>query len=134
MRRSSRPRRRSSASSAAPLLGLLLAIATAEWATARRGLYPLLVTTQAIPPIALATPLAIWLGYGLAPKVIVVSLLVFFPVFVNAHAGLTQLEPGSRATASLARRVAHADPARGAAALRRSRSCWRRCGSAPRMP
>ncbi len=76
------------------LLGLLLAIATAEWATVRRGLYPVLVTTQAIPPIALATPLAIWLGYGLAPKVIVVSLLVFFPVFVNAHAGLTQLEPG----------------------------------------
>ena len=60
----------------------------------RRGLYPLLVTTQAIPPIALATPLAIWLGYGLWPKVIVAALLVFFPVFVNAHAGLTQLEPG----------------------------------------
>jgi ABC-type nitrate/sulfonate/bicarbonate transport system permease component len=74
--------------------GLLLAIATAEWAPVRRGLYPLLVTTQAIPPIALATPLAIWLGYGLWPKVIVAGLLVFFPVFVNAHAGLTQLEPG----------------------------------------
>jgi hypothetical protein len=27
-----------------PLTGLLLAIATAEWATARHGLYPLLVT------------------------------------------------------------------------------------------
>ena len=52
------------------------------------------MTTQAIPPIALATPLAIWLGYGLWPKVIVAALLVFFPVFVNAHAGLTQLEPG----------------------------------------
>ena len=76
------------------LLGLLLAIATAESALVRRGLYPLLVTTQAIPPIALATPLAIWLGYGLWPKVIVAALLVFFPVFVNAHAGLTQLEPG----------------------------------------
>jgi ABC-type nitrate/sulfonate/bicarbonate transport system permease component len=74
--------------------GLALAIATAEWPIVRRGLYPLLVTTQAIPPIALATPLAIWLGYGLAPKVIVAGLLVFFPVFVNAHAGLTQLEPG----------------------------------------
>jgi ABC-type nitrate/sulfonate/bicarbonate transport system permease component len=74
--------------------GLALAIATAEWALVRRGLYPLLVTTQAIPPIALATPLAIWLGYGLWPKVIVAGLLVFFPVFVNAHAGLTQLEPG----------------------------------------
>ncbi len=74
--------------------GLALAIATAESALVRRGLYPLLVTTQAIPPIALATPLAIWLGYGLWPKVIVAGLLVFFPVFVNAHAGLTQLEPG----------------------------------------
>jgi NitT/TauT family transport system permease protein len=74
--------------------GLALAIATAESATVRRGLYPLLVTTQAIPPIALATPLAIWLGYGLWPKVIVAALLVFFPVFVNAHAGLTRLEPG----------------------------------------
>lgn len=76
------------------LLGLALAVATAEWAVVRRGLYPLLVTTQAIPPIALATPLAIWLGYGLWPKVIVAALLVFFPVFVNAHAGLSQLEPG----------------------------------------
>jgi ABC-type nitrate/sulfonate/bicarbonate transport system permease component len=74
--------------------GLALAIGTAESAILRRGLYPLLVTTQAIPPIALATPLAIWLGYGLWPKVIVAALLVFFPVFVNAHAGLTQLEPG----------------------------------------
>ena len=74
--------------------GLALAIATAEWAVVRRALYPLLVTTQAIPPIALATPLAIWLGFGLWPKVIVAALLVFFPVFVNAHAGLTQLEPG----------------------------------------
>jgi ABC-type nitrate/sulfonate/bicarbonate transport system permease component len=74
--------------------GLVLAVATAESAVARRGLYPLLVTTQAIPPIALATPLAIWLGYGPWPKVIVAALLVFFPVFVNAHAGLTQLEPG----------------------------------------
>jgi ABC-type nitrate/sulfonate/bicarbonate transport system permease component len=76
------------------VLGLGLAIVTAEWAIARRGVYPLLVTTQAIPPIALATPLAIWLGYGLWPKVIVAALLVFFPVFVNGHAGLTQLEPG----------------------------------------
>lgn len=76
------------------VLGLALAILTAESAIARRGVYPLLVTTQAIPPIALATPLAIWLGYGLWPKVIVAALLVFFPVFVNAHAGLTQLEPG----------------------------------------
>ncbi len=76
------------------VLGLGFAIVTAEWAIARRGVYPLLVTTQAIPPIALATPLAIWLGYGLWPKVIVAALLVFFPVFVNGHAGLTQLEPG----------------------------------------
>jgi ABC-type nitrate/sulfonate/bicarbonate transport system permease component len=76
------------------VLGLALAVATAEWSVVRGGLYPLLVTTQAIPPIALATPLAIWLGYGLWPKVIVAALLVFFPVFVNAHAGLTQLEPG----------------------------------------
>jgi ABC-type nitrate/sulfonate/bicarbonate transport system permease component len=76
------------------LAGLALAIATSELASVRRGLYPLLVTTQAIPPIALATPLAIWLGYGLWPKVIVAALLVFFPVFVNAHAGLTHLEPG----------------------------------------
>jgi ABC-type nitrate/sulfonate/bicarbonate transport system permease component len=76
------------------VFGLVLAIVTAESAIVRRGLYPLLVTTQAIPPIALATPLAIWLGYGLWPKVIVAALLVFFPVFVNAHAGLTRLEPG----------------------------------------
>jgi ABC-type nitrate/sulfonate/bicarbonate transport system permease component len=73
--------------------GLALAILMAHSRLATRGLYPALIATQAIPPIALAPALVIWLGYSIWPKALVTALLVFFPVLVNAYQGLTQVEP-----------------------------------------
>jgi ABC-type nitrate/sulfonate/bicarbonate transport system permease component len=78
------------------LIGSAVGIAFAAIMThsrqAARGLYPVLITTQTIPPIALAAPLVIWLGYGIWPKVIVTALIVFFPVFVNAYQGFTNVD------------------------------------------
>ena len=67
---------------------LLLSIAIDHWEGVRRSIYPLLVTTQTIPIFALAPLLAIWFGFGILPKVIVVALVCFFPIVVNVSTGL----------------------------------------------
>ncbi len=41
--------------------------------------YPLLILSQNIPTITLAPLLMIWFGFGLLPKLIVITLVCFFP-------------------------------------------------------
>lgn len=59
----------------------------------RRALYPLLVLSQTIPLFVLAPWLVILFGFGLAPKVIVVILVCFFPIVVNMSDGLSSADP-----------------------------------------
>ncbi len=59
----------------------------------RRAVYPLLVISQTVPILALAPLLIIWFGFGIAPKVIVVTLFCFFPIAINTSDGLTSTEP-----------------------------------------
>lgn len=59
----------------------------------RRGIYPLLVISQTIPILALAPLLIIWFGFGMMPKVIVVTLFCFFPIAINTTDGLAAAEP-----------------------------------------
>lgn len=68
--------------------GVALAVIVSSWPLARRVLQPLLVVSQTIPVQVLAPLLVLWAGFGLAPKVIVVALVVFFPVAVATAAGL----------------------------------------------
>ncbi len=78
---------------AATLLGLLLAVLLDASGWLRRAIYPLLITSQTIPIIALAPLLLIWLGFGLEPKIIVVTLYCFFPIAVACADGLAAAEP-----------------------------------------
>ncbi|MGI8477905.1 MAG: ABC transporter permease [Thermomicrobiales bacterium] len=73
---------------AALAVGVLVAVAIDASATVDRAVYPLVVASQAVPVIALAPLLLTWFGYGIAPKVIVVALLAFFPIVVNTVDGL----------------------------------------------
>lgn len=77
----------------ATLLGLLLAILLDASGWMRRAIYPLLVTSQTIPIIALAPLLLIWFGYDIGPKVLVVALYCFFPIAVACADGLAGAEP-----------------------------------------
>jgi ABC-type nitrate/sulfonate/bicarbonate transport system permease component len=73
--------------------GFCLAVLMAHVRSARRGLYPILIASQAVPIIAIAAPLTIWLGFGIWPKLVIVTLIVFFPVVVNVLDGLTAVDP-----------------------------------------
>ncbi len=83
------------------LLGILLAAAAALFlATAmhfspfvRRSVYPLLIASQTIPIPMLAPILILWLGFGLAPKLIVVGLVSFFSIVVTTLAGFAAVDP-----------------------------------------
>ena len=72
----------------AALLGVGAAALIASLPLARRVLYPLLVVSQNIPVLVLAPLLAVWFGFGLTPKVLIVVLIGFFPIAVNTADGL----------------------------------------------
>ena len=59
----------------------------------RRAIYPLLVASQAIPIVAIAPLLIFFFGFGLLPKVIVVTLICFFPITVSMADGLRSTDP-----------------------------------------
>ncbi|MBU8538196.1 ABC transporter permease [Falsiroseomonas tokyonensis] len=79
-------------------LGALLGIATAlvlvAWREGRRWLLPLLLISQAIPVFAIAPLLTLWLGFGMASKVAMATLIIFFPVATAFYDGLRRTEPG----------------------------------------
>lgn len=76
----------------AALLGLALALAIHFSRTLRRALYPLVIASQTIPIPMIAPLLALWLGFGIKPKLAVIALVSFFPIVVTAMAGLAAVD------------------------------------------
>ena len=74
------------------VVGLPLALALFLWPPFSRSVYPLLVSTQAMPKVALAPLLIVWFGFGLLPKVLIAFLIAFFPIVINAVMGLMAIE------------------------------------------
>lgn len=58
----------------------------------RKAIYPLLVISQTIPIIAIAPLFIIWFGYGLAPKIVIVALVCYFPITVNLADGYRMVD------------------------------------------
>ena len=73
--------------------GLLLALAVHFSTTLRRALYPLVIASQAVPIPMIAPLLVLWLGFGIAPKLVVIALVSFFPIVVTTFAGLAAVDP-----------------------------------------
>jgi putative hydroxymethylpyrimidine transport system permease protein len=75
------------------LVGLATAVMLSEWRRLRPWLLPILVISQAIPVFALAPILVLWLGYGMASKVAMAALIIFFPVTSALYDGLRRVDP-----------------------------------------
>lgn len=76
------------------VLGAALAIIFAASAGWRRWALPLVIVSQAVPVIAVAPLLVLWLGYGMASKVAMAALVIFFPVVSSLYDGLRRTDPG----------------------------------------
>ena len=76
------------------LLGGASALCLTYFRTVRPWLMPLLVISQAIPVFALAPLLVLWFGYGMASKVAMAVLIIFFPVTASFFDGLRRTDPG----------------------------------------
>jgi len=57
-----------------------------------RALMPYLVGLQALPKVALAPLLVVWLGFGLASKISIATIIAFFPVLINSMIGFSTVE------------------------------------------
>ena len=79
------------------LLGSFFGVTTALTMTLlpllKRWMLPVLVISQAIPVFALAPILVLWFGYGMASKVAMAVLIIFFPVTSSFYYGMQRTEP-----------------------------------------
>ena len=73
-------------------LAVFLGIVMDCFPLVRQGLYPILVVTQTVPMIVMAPVLIIYMGFGIAPKILTVVLMCFFPVAVSFCDGLAQVD------------------------------------------
>jgi putative hydroxymethylpyrimidine transport system permease protein len=78
---------------AAVAVGAALGVAMHVSPAVRRALRPLVIGSQAVPIPVIAPLLILVLGFGLAPKVLLVALVCFFPVTINLYDGLRRVDP-----------------------------------------
>ena len=74
------------------LLGSAAALTMILSPLLKRWLLPVLVISQAIPVFALAPILVLWLGYGMASKVAMAVLIIFFPVTASLYDGMRRTD------------------------------------------
>jgi NitT/TauT family transport system permease protein len=75
------------------VVGIALGMITAQSQLMRAILNPYILASQAMPKLALAPIMVIWLGFGIAPKVVITALICFFPLLENTIIGLTSANP-----------------------------------------
>ncbi len=71
-------------------LGLLIGGVLAASRTVEQAFMPTLVALNAIPKLAFAPLLVVWMGFGPGPKVVMVIMLCFFPIVLSVATGLTR--------------------------------------------
>lgn len=77
----------------AAVVGIAVALVIVRFERFGRALYPLIVLFQNVPKVALAPIFILWFGYDLAPKILLIVVIAFFPVAIDMLAGLQSVEP-----------------------------------------
>lgn len=71
-------------------IGVMVALVLSQFPLLDRFLMPVVVTTQTLPVFAIAPLLVIWFGFGIGSKIVMASLIIFFPVASAFYDGLKQ--------------------------------------------
>lgn len=75
-------------------LGLMFALQMLLFKPVKRWLLPVLIASQAVPVFAIAPVLMLWLDYGMASKVAMAAIIIFFPVTTCCYDGLRNTPKG----------------------------------------
>ncbi len=76
------------------LFGCSTALIAAYFKPISWWILPIIIISQAIPIFAIAPILVIWLGYGLASKIVITALMIFFPIMSTFYDGLKNTPSG----------------------------------------
>ncbi|MEK7177328.1 MAG: ABC transporter permease [Patescibacteria group bacterium] len=77
----------------AVLVSVFIAILMERFQVMKKIIYPFLIISQTVPFIILAPLLTLWFGFGLLPKIIIISLVCFFPITINLFDGFQGVDP-----------------------------------------
>lgn len=79
------------------LLAIILGIATAllfSWSKTLSTLaFPLLITLNMIPKVALGPLVIVWFSYGISTNILITFSLCYFPILLTTIRGLREIEP-----------------------------------------
>lgn len=76
---------------AGTLLGILTALCIAALPRLGRFVWPIILVLQAFPVFVIAPLLVLWFGFGMASKVVMTTLIIFFPVASAFADGLRRI-------------------------------------------
>lgn len=76
---------------AAAIIGVPIGFAIAHSRLLSHALEPFLAASQAIPAIALAPLLVMWVGYGRTPIVVLCTIMVIFPIIIATALGVRSI-------------------------------------------
>ena len=77
---------------AGALPGVILGYLIANYRMCERLLYPLVIFVQGLPKITLAPLFLVWFGFTEFPKILLTSLITFFPVLVDSVTGFKSID------------------------------------------
>ena len=75
-------------------IGFMSAWAIVQFQPVRSWFLPVLVASQALPVFAIAPILMLWLGFGMASKIAMATLIIYFPVTAALYDGLRSTDSG----------------------------------------
>jgi len=77
----------------AVVLGVALALLFSWSRLFALVIFPIFVTLNMVPKVALGPLIIVWFGYGLGPNILITFAISFFPVLLNTARGLREVEP-----------------------------------------
>jgi len=78
----------------ASLLGVGLGILLGKMPRLERMLNPFVIATQVVPKVALVPLFVVWFGFGMTSKVVIATILAFFPILLNTVLGIKSVDRG----------------------------------------
>ena len=74
-------------------IGIPLAVLMFEFPVLEKAFYPYVIGSQTVPVFAIAPLLVFWFGFGIASKVMMAAIIVFFAIVLNTLDGLKSTDP-----------------------------------------